>query len=377
MISYIIWNANPVIYAFNSGSFALRWYGLLFALGFLISQQILYYMFRKEGKPDKDVDTLTIYMVVATIIGARLGHIIFYEPEMFLNDPWGVFMPFQLFPEFKLTGLSGLASHGAAFGILFGLWLYSRKRKPGQNYMQILDRIVILVTLTGALIRMGNYFNSEIIGKPTDSPFGVVFIGRVTEALEGQEGDTNPVETIGVIKNQALPEGANGRVPISIYVFFKPGIDQITADNFVTQDAQFYLTRLSEYVDQPALTPVEYKFETEASGNLVARIETFGIARHPAQLYESISCVLLFAFLFWYWSRYKEKLPEGRIFGIFMIVLWTLRFLYEFLKENQVSFEDNLTLNMGQILSIPLVLVGILVLIRSYQKPKAHLDTVE
>lgn len=350
---------------------ALRWYGLLFALGFLISQQILYYMFRKEGKPEKDVDTLTIYMVIATILGARLGHIIFYEPEMFWTNPASIFLPFELSPEFRFTGLSGLASHGAAIGILFGLWLYSRKRKPGQNYLQILDRIVILVTLTGALIRMGNYFNSEIIGKPTDSPLGVVFIGRVTEALKGQEGDANPVETIGVVKNQALPEGANGRVPISIYVFFKPGTDQNTASNFVTQDAQFYLTRLSEYVDQPTLTPVEYKMATEASGNLVARIETFGIARHAAQLYESISCVLLFSFLFWYWSRYKEKLPTGRIFGIFMIVLWSLRFLYEFLKENQVSFEDNLTLNMGQILSIPLVLVGIFVLVRSYQKPTA------
>jgi phosphatidylglycerol:prolipoprotein diacylglycerol transferase len=390
MISYILWNGSPIIYSFSSGSFALRWYGLLFALGFLISQQILYYMFRKEGKPEKDVDTLTIYMVVATILGARLGHILFYEPEIFWTNPASVFLPFEFSPEFKFTGLQGLASHGAAIGILTGLWLYSNLRLSfsntekgkkkggiffnkvrigGQSYLQTLDRIVILVTLTGALIRMGNYFNSEIIGKPTDSSLGVVFIGRVTEALAGTEGDANPVETIGVVKNQALPDGANGRKPISIYVFFKPGIDQNTATNFVNQDAQFYLTRLSEYVDQPPLTPVEYKIETEASGNLVARIETFGVARHAAQLYESISCLLLFAFLFWYWSRYKEKLPEGRIFGIFMIVLWSLRFLYEFLKENQVSFEDNLTLNMGQILSIPLVLVGIIVLIRSYQKP--------
>jgi len=373
MISYILWNGSPVIYSFNSGSFALRWYGLLFALGFLISQQILYYMFRKEGKPEKDVDTLTIYMVVATILGARLGHIIFYQPEIFWENPWGIFLPFEFSPEFKFTGLQGLASHGAAFGILFGLWLYSRKRKPGQNYLQILDRIVILVTLTGALIRMGNYFNSEIIGKPTDSPFGVVFIGRVTEALEGTEGDANPVETVGVRKNEALPNGANGRMPISIYVFFKPGIDQSTANDFVTQDAQFYLTRLPEYVDQPPLMPVQYKLETEKTGNLVARIETFGIARHAAQLYESISCILLFAFLFWYWSRYKEKLPDGRIFGMFMIVLWSLRFLYEFLKENQVAFEDDLTLNMGQILSIPLVLVGIFVLIRSYQEQKTQI----
>jgi len=102
MISYIIWNSSPEI--FSIGTFALRWYGLLFALGFLISQQILYYMYRKEGKPQQDVDTLTIYMVVATIIGARLGHILFYEPSMLVNDPLGVFLPFEFTPEFHFTG---------------------------------------------------------------------------------------------------------------------------------------------------------------------------------------------------------------------------------------------------------------------------------
>ena len=164
MISYIIWNGSPEI--FSIGSFALRWYGLLFALGFLISQQLLYYIHRKEGKPEKDVETLTIYMVVATIIGARLGHVIFYQPDMIWTDPLGVFLPFQFSPSFKFTGLQGLASHGGALGIFFALWLYSRKKKPGQSYLQILDRIAILVALTGCLIRFGNFFNSEIIGKP-------------------------------------------------------------------------------------------------------------------------------------------------------------------------------------------------------------------
>ena len=177
ILSYIIWNASPEIFSF--GSFALRWYGLFFALGFLISQQILYYMYRKEGKPEKDVDTLTIYMVIATILGARLGHVIFYQPEIIWTDPLGIFLPFEFNP-FRFTGLQGLASHGGAIGILFALWLYSRKKKPGQNYLQVLDRIVILVALTGALIRLGNYFNSEIIGLPTDKPWGVVFTGRLT-----------------------------------------------------------------------------------------------------------------------------------------------------------------------------------------------------
>src|SRR6478609_5268454 len=179
LFSYIIWNASPDIFTlpipFIDKELTLRWYGLLFALGFLISQQILYYIFKKEGKPEKDVDTLTIYMVIATIIGARLGHVLFYEPERYLSNPVDILKIWE----------GGLASHGAAIGILFALWLYSRKKFVGQNYLQTLDRIVILVCLTGALIRFGNFFNSEILGKPTDNPLGIVFMNRVTESIEG------------------------------------------------------------------------------------------------------------------------------------------------------------------------------------------------
>lgn len=368
ILSYLIWNGSPEIFAI--GSFSLRWYGLLFALGFLISQQILYYMFKKEGKPEKDVETLTIYMIITTIISARLGHIIFYQPEMIWQDPLAIFLPFQFSPTFRFTGLQGLASHGAAFGILFALWLYSRKKKPGQNYMQILDRIVILVALTGALIRFGNFFNSEIIGKPTDSPLGVVFINRVSEAIMDKDTKNNPIESISIIKDKDLPEGANGRVPILIYLFFKPNTPAAEVSGFMNSHVKNYLSHsaFAEFVDQSPMDILKYHTVEEKPGVYVAKISTFGIARHPAQLYESISCVALFAFLFWYWSRYKEKLPEGRIFGFFMIILWSLRFAYEYLKEPQEAFENTLPLFMGQILSIPLVIAGIIVLIRSYRQ---------
>jgi len=364
-LSYLIWNGSPEI--FSLGSFTLRWYGLLFASGFLISQQLLYHMFKKEGKPERDVETLTIHMIVATIIGARLGHVIFYEPAMLWEDPLQVFLPFELKP-FRFTGLQGLASHGAAIGILFGLWLYSRKRKPGQNYLQILDRIVILVALTGALIRLGNFFNSEIIGKPSNGPLSVVFINRVVDAIMDDEKN-GIVETVSVIKDKEAPEGQSGRVPILIYIFFKPNTSGEQVDAYMRQVRQ-YLTHpaLSEFVDEPTLQSLRYKTAQEKEGVLVSKVSTMGIARHPAQLYESISCLLLFAFLFWYWNKYKEHLPTGRIFGFFMIILWSLRFCYEFLKENQEAFEDSLALNMGQILSIPLVLVGILILTRSYRQ---------
>jgi prolipoprotein diacylglyceryl transferase len=401
MTSFIIWNGSPEI--FGVGTFSLRWYGLLFALGFLISQQILYYIYRKEGKPEKDVDTLTIYMVVATILGARLGHVIFYQPELFWTDPLSIILPFEFSP-FKFSGFTGLASHGGALGILFALWLYSnyriyfskadvdlagkadeegtvtkkikrgffieRVKKEGQSYLQVLDRIVILVALTGALIRFGNFFNSEIIGKPTDSPFGVVFINRVTEGLMDYKVQNNPAESIKIERNEDLPAGANGRVPLNMYVFFKPGTTQEEAGNFLNGDVKYFLSYYAEYIDEPGAEPLKYQITTETSGALAAKINTFGIARHPAQLYESISCVVLFIILFLMWNKDKQNLPEGKIFGVFMIVLWSLRFAYEFLKENQVSFEDELPLNMGQILSIPLILVGVYIVIRANRKNK-------
>jgi prolipoprotein diacylglyceryl transferase len=337
----------------------------LFALGFLISQQILYYMYEKEGKPQKDVDTLTIYMVVATIIGARLGHVIFYQPEIIWEDPLSIFLPFE-FDPFRFTGLQGLASHGGAIGILFALWLYSRKRKPGQNYFQVLDRIVILVALTGALIRFGNFFNSEIIGKPTDNAQGVVFVNPLTDALERRKSSEEAIEKIEYIPIDSLPMEANGRVPLFIYVFFNNGVDAAEATNTLHGIADLLSGRLYEFYDHPS-EHLDYHLAPQKNGNLAARIRTFGISRHPAQLYEAISCLLLFIFLYAIWANYKERLPAGRLFGIFLIVCFGLRFLYEFLKENQVEFENDMALNMGQILSIPLVIAGIIILIYSFR----------
>ncbi len=260
-LQYITWDVSPEI--IDTEYFSIRWYGLLFALGFLIGQQILIYIFKQEGKPERDVETLTVFMVLSTIIGARLGHCLFYEPEYYLANPIKILKIWE----------GGLASHGATIGILFALWLYARKKKD-QSYLWVVDRIVITVALAGGLIRLGNLMNSEIIGKPTDVPWAFVFTA----------------------------------------------VDQ-----------------------QP---------------------------RHPAQLYEAISCFILFGFLFWLWSRRKAKTPEGSLLGIFLIYIFGLRFAYEFLKENQVDFENNMALNMGQWLSIPAVLGGIFVLLIANRNAK-------
>ncbi|WP_234735402.1 prolipoprotein diacylglyceryl transferase [Tellurirhabdus bombi] len=267
MLSYIIWDINPEI--FKIGSFAVRWYGLLFALGFLIGQQIMVHVFKKEGKPLSDIDALTLYMVITTVLGARVGHFLFYEPGVLLRNPLEVILP----------PYQGLASHGAAVGILLGLYLYARSRRSsGQTYLWVTDRIVIVVALAGCFIRLGNLMNSEIVGKVTDVPWAFVFL-----------------------RNQ-------------------------------------------EYSQLP---------------------------RHPAQLYEALSCLVLFFFLLWFWNRYKAKTPRGSMLGIFLIWVFTLRFLYEYLKENQVEFENTMSLNMGQILSIPAILLGVYLLLMSFRKQRS------
>jgi phosphatidylglycerol---prolipoprotein diacylglyceryl transferase len=366
ILSYIIWNGSPEI--FSVGTFALRWYGLLFALGFLLSQQLLYYIHKKEGKPQSDVDTLTIYMVVATILGARLGHVIFYQPEIIFENPLGIFLPFEFSP-FRFTGLQGLASHGGAIGILLAIYIYSRKKKPGQNYLQVVDRIVILVALTGALIRLGNYFNSEIIGLPTDKEWGVVFVNRFSESINSDRVDSQDlVESVYYKSNDSIPRGANGRIPLDIYLFFNKGVSEQDAMNFTQHSALTLLhNNVEEYFDA-ASANTTYKLAKDSNGQIAAKISTLGIARHPAQLYESIACIILFALLWMIWEKYKENLPQGRLFGIFLIWCFGLRFLFEYLKEVQVDFERTLPINMGQILSIPLILAGIVILVISYRK---------
>lgn len=266
IISYIHWNVNPDIYTIPGLDWPIRWYGMMWALGLIISQQVMYHIFNKEGRPIKDVDTLTLYIVIATLVGARLGHFLFYDPSVFITDPLQIIKP----------PYAGLASHGAAIGILIGLYFFCRKQK--YNYLWMVDRLVIVVCITGGFIRFGNLLNSEIPGKATTVPWAFIF----------------------------------------------------------------------ERMDN--------------------------IPRHPAQLYEAIYCFLLFAFLFYIWKTKRDEVKNGFIFGVFLVVLWSLRFIDEFFKEVQEPFEEDLMLNMGQILSIPLVLLGVIILLRTRKQTKSALQ---
>jgi phosphatidylglycerol---prolipoprotein diacylglyceryl transferase len=370
LYNFIIWSANPEIFP-SLDWIEIRWYGFLFAMGFIIGQQIMYRIYKAEGKPQKDVDTLTLYMIIATILGARLGHVFFYEPKRYLSDPISILKTWE----------GGLASHGAAVGILLGIWLYSnylidinpfkgrfiwkRQKREGQSFLYVMDRMVILVALTGALIRFGNFMNAEIIGLPTENRSGVVFARDIIDRLEM----IPQIERVQVAKSVNGETGTAGRVPVDIVVDFDPGTASTAqAAQVLESQVKSILASYSYitlHVDQPFERDLRYDLGNRRGGGIYAEIHTLAIPRHPAQLYESISSALLFLLLLWLWIRKKERLPEGQLFGIFLVLLFTLRFLYEFVKENQVAFEEQMALNMGQLLSVPFIVMGIVLLLRA------------
>ena len=279
VLSYITWNVDPV--AFSLGSLQVRWYGICWALGFLFGYLLMSKVYKKEKMPEGEMDSLLIYMLVSTVIGARLGHCLFYEPEYYLSHPVEILKIWE----------GGLASHGGAIGILIGLWLYVRRfnrktnKKKGEKahitYLWILDRIVIPVCLVGAFIRLGNVFNSEIYGTPTSLPWGFVFV-------RGNE--------------------------------------------------QFF----------------------DASGNL--------LPCHPTGLYEAFFCIVAMFLLLWmFFKRDLGDKRPGLMFGTFLIIIFGSRIAIEFLKNVQVDFEKNMMFDMGQWLSVPFVLVGIVMIVWSFR----------
>jgi len=270
IINAITWNVDPEI--FSIGSLSIRWYGLLFATAFLSGYIVFTRYLKTERLTSEMLDQLLIYVAVGTVIGARLGHCFFYEPEYFLKNP----------VEILKVWKGGLASHGAAIGILLALWLYVRKHKL--SFLWLIDRIVIVVALGGAFIRLGNLFNSEIYGLPTDLPWGFEFVRD--KLYDSNTGELLPV-----------------------------------------------------------------------------------VPRHPTQLYEAISYILIFIVLFIFYRKRHMVVRDGFIFGVFMILLFAARFFIEFVKNDQVAFEAGMKFNMGQLLSLPFIVAGIVMIVWTGMRP--------
>lgn len=267
MLNYIVWNVDPEIITWPV---TIRWYGLMFAIGFWIGFNIVARMFRREGAPEKWMGSLLIYVAVATVVGARLGHVFFYQWDYYSQHPLKILATWE----------GGLASHGGAIGIIIAILLYSRfvtHRSPLWTF----DRLTVAIALVGALIRIGNLMNSEIFGHATTLPWGFMF-------PRSQEW----------------------------HVFYE------------------------------------------------------GVACHPTQLYEALAYFLIFGLMMWmYWRRNAGERP-GLLFGTFLTGVFGFRFFVEFIKNPQVAFEADMTLDMGQWLSIPFVLLGVFLIVRAMRRPR-------
>ena len=288
---------NPVTGIDIVGNFKLHFYSLMWVIAFVIGWYIMKRIFTKEKISLDYLDPLFIYTVLATMLGARLGHVLFYQSELISEDFFSIFLPFKFKGGFEFTGFQGLASHGAAIGIIIGMYLYRKKYKY-KSLLWVLDRVVISVASGAVFIRIGNFINSEIIGKITESNLGVRFIQD--EYHKGQ------ITQLTGIK------------------------DVQKAYNAVTDNPQF----------AELLEKVPY--------------------RHPAQLYESFCYIFVFLILWYVYSKTKKRDQTGFLFGLFLILLWTIRFFVEFTKEPQGEEYINwANLNTGQWLSIPFILIGL------------------
>jgi prolipoprotein diacylglyceryl transferase len=355
-LNYVVWNATPQIIDF--GKFEVRYYSLLFALGFVFGYIILLRIFKKQGLSVELLDKLTVYMVISTIIGARVGHCLFYEFDYYIQHPLEIILPWRGTPgeDFEFTGFQGLASHGAAIGILIGLYLFARKTKS--SYLWTMDMIVIVTALGGTCIRLGNLMNSEIYGKPTKSTYGFVFTNDLTRILtQRYEGS---IENISYERlDGELLTGQSG-VPLQINIEFARKIkDEEKVRRFGDYQLAEDLARYN-YDRNVFLLADSMNYQVgKKDKRFWISAQIGGTPRYPTQLYEAASYLFIFLLLLGIFYALGNRLKDGFIFGIFLVLLFTARFFIEYVKENQEAFEDTMSLNMGQVLSIPFVLAGL------------------
>ena len=290
----IVWNPSEGI---DLGFFMIRYYSLMFVIAFGLGWYIMKHIFVREGETIEKLDSLFIWTVVATLAGARLGHVFFYDWEYFRNNLLEIFLPVRFEPSFHFTGFTGLASHGAAISIIVAMYFYSKNilQKP---QLWILDRIVIPVASGAIFVRIGNFFNSEIIGKETTSTFGIQFI----------------------------------------------------RDYFSPRDA-VNATQIADPKEAYAAIASDPKFTT-----LLEQVP----AKHPTQLYEAFCYIFVFAILFFLYWKTEARKKSGYLFGLFLVLLFSVRIVVESVKESQGGFESALgLLSTGQWLSIPFIVTGL------------------
>jgi prolipoprotein diacylglyceryltransferase len=366
-MNFIIWNLKPQLVDF--GRFEIRYYSILFALAFIFGYIILIRVFKKEGYTIELLDKLTIYMVISTIIGARLGHCLFYEFDYYMQHPLEIILPWRgtLGKDFEFTGFQGLASHGAAIGILAGIYLFARKTKT--SYWWMIDKIVIVTALGGFLIRTGNLMNSEIYGKPTGSNYGFIYSRDFTQLVTYGD-DEKYFKEVRYVKSSADSIQVKNAVSLDLKIKFSNKVKTgEMAEDLMQKNVSFALFK-RDYQDNIVHPSVDQlKISSIKEGrNYVVTARVYGIPRHPTQLYEAGAYLLIFLILFYLYKKYRVQIQEGFFLGAFFFLVFLARFIIEFWKENQEAFEDSLALNMGQMLSIPFVLIGLAIIILRWPK---------
>ena len=273
-LNYILW--NPDVEAFHILGLSIRWYSLCWLIGLLLAYFIVQRLYKQQKIKDELFDPLFLYCFFGILIGARLGHCLFYQPEYYLTSvkhfiEMIVPIHFMAGGGWKFVGYEGLASHGGTIGLLVALYLYYRRTRL--NLWQVLDNIAIATPITACFIRLGNLMNSEIIGKVTDVPWAFIF----------------------------------------------------------------------ERVDK--------------------------VPRHPGQLYEAIAYFVFFFVGLWFYRKHPQRVGTGFFFGLCLTLIFTFRFFIEYTKDIQVNFESGMLFNMGQILSIPFIIIGIYCMCRKQKQP--------
>lgn len=339
---YFLWNPDPIAITF--ADMPVSWYGLLFALGFLFSQRFMIYVYKVERKPAHE--SLLIYLIIGTAIGARLGHCLFYDPAFYLSHPAEILRIWE----------GGLASHGAAIGILVTLYIFAR-RHPEQGFLWLVDRIVICASMVGFLVRVGNFVNSEIPGTPTHSVYGVVFAHDIVASIQ----TSNPgVNVVGVSAPRKVEGTAAGVVPVTLG-FTVVDSDRDAVEKFLRRDLPLAVNSnplATANIESGILRAAETNV-VEVPGGYRVSLTVRAIARHPVQLYEAFFYLILCFLLVRYWYRKRSGIPHGLLLGWFLVVLFSFRFLVEFVKEDAVIVDFLLPLKIGQLLSIPFVLLGL------------------
>ncbi len=260
----INWNLDPTIYWITE-TFPLKYYGLFFVTGILLAHYVAKRIYDKENIPIENLEKLFIYIVAGIVLGARLGHCLFYEPSYYFQNPLEILLPIKKIGDsYQFIGFQGLASHGGGLGTLIAIGIYCKKYKT--NYLWVLDKIAIVTPIVAVFIRLGNFMNSEIYGKPTNGNWGIIF----------QRDDVIP--------------------------------------------------------------------------------------RHPTQLYEAFAYLLIFGVLMFIYKKIAKEKSNGLIFGFLLVLVFLARFIIEFFKENQVGFEDEMIINMGQTLSVPFIAIGLILI---------------